>query len=150
VDCLDNPVDTGIAADSLVLGIDENDLVVLVGRVLVDPVGIEDTEVGTAAADTLFSGGSERALVLELVHTLVRRLACVQSRVSVGSVATSSEPFLTICSTLWHWSLAASTANADTIDNVSLLGLVSEPAGFVRSRRTRSTVNDMKLSEPTN
>jgi hypothetical protein len=38
VDGLGNPVDAGVAADSLVLGIDEDDLEVLVGGILVDPV----------------------------------------------------------------------------------------------------------------
>ncbi len=38
VNWLDDPVDAGITADGLVLGIDEDDLKVLVGRVLVDPV----------------------------------------------------------------------------------------------------------------
>jgi hypothetical protein len=38
VDGLGDPVDAGIAADGLVLGVDEDDLEVLVGRVLVDPV----------------------------------------------------------------------------------------------------------------
>jgi hypothetical protein len=75
VDGLDDPVDTGIAADGLVLGVDADNLVVLVGGVLVDPVGVEDAEVGAAAADTLLSSGLERALVLELVDTLVGRLA---------------------------------------------------------------------------
>ena len=72
---LDDPVDTGIAADGLVGGVDEDDFVVLVGRVLVDPVGVEDTEVSAAAADTLLGSGLEGALVLELVHTLVGGLA---------------------------------------------------------------------------
>jgi hypothetical protein len=80
VDGLDDPVDTGIAADGLVLGVDENDLVVLVGRVLVDPVRVEDAQVSAAASDTLLSGRLERTLVLELVDTLVGGLAC--SRVS--------------------------------------------------------------------
>ena len=75
VDGLDDPVDAGIAADGLVGGIDEDNFVVLVGGVLVDPVGVEDAEVGAAAADTLLSSGLERALVLELVHTLVGGLA---------------------------------------------------------------------------
>jgi hypothetical protein len=83
VDCFDDPVNAGITANGLVLGIDEDDLVVLVGRVLVNPVGVEDAEVGAAAADTLFGGGSERALVLELVHTLVGRLACTKVHMSV-------------------------------------------------------------------
>jgi hypothetical protein len=76
VDRLDDPVDTGIAADGLVLGVDEDDFVVLVRRVLVDPVRVEDAQVGAAAADTLLGGGLEGALVLELVDTLVGGLAC--------------------------------------------------------------------------
>jgi len=73
---VDDPVDAGVTADGLVLGVDEDDLVVLVGAVLVDPVGVEDAEVGAAAADTLLSSGLEGALVLELVDTLVGGLAC--------------------------------------------------------------------------
>jgi hypothetical protein len=76
VDGVGDPVDAGIATDGLVLGVDKDDLVVLVGRVLVDPVGVEDAEVGAAATDTLLSGGLEGALVLELVDTLVGGLAC--------------------------------------------------------------------------
>ena len=75
VDGGDDPVDAGIAADGLVLGVDKDDLVVLVGRVLVDPVGVENAQVGAAATDTLLSGALEGALVLELVDTLVGGLA---------------------------------------------------------------------------
>lgn len=71
VDRLDDPVDARITADSLVLGINENDLVVLVGGVLVDPVGVKDAEVGAAAANTLLGSGLQRTLILELVDTLV-------------------------------------------------------------------------------
>ena len=56
VDGVDDPVDAGVLADGLVLGVDEDDLVVLVGGVLVDPVRVQDAEVGAAAADTLLSG----------------------------------------------------------------------------------------------
>ena len=75
VDGVDDPVDAGIAANGFVLGVDEDDFVVLVGRVLVDPVRVEDAQVSSAAADTLLSGGLEGALVLELVDTLVGGLA---------------------------------------------------------------------------
>jgi hypothetical protein len=77
VDWVDNPVDAGITTDSLVLGVNEDDLVVLVGRVLVDPVGVEDAEIGATTANTLFSSGAEGALVLELIDTLVGGFACV-------------------------------------------------------------------------
>ena len=73
---VDDPVVAGVDADGLVLGVDEDDLVVLVGGVLVDPVRVEDAQVGAAAADTLLGGGLEGALVLQLVHTLVGGLAC--------------------------------------------------------------------------
>lgn len=76
MDWVDDPVDARITTDSLMLRIDEDDFEVLVSRVLVDPVGVEDAEIGAAATDTLFGGGSEGALVLELVHTLVGGLAC--------------------------------------------------------------------------
>ncbi len=50
---LDDPVDARVIADGLVLGIDEDDLEVLVGRVLIDPVRVQDAEVGAAAPDAL-------------------------------------------------------------------------------------------------
>lgn len=90
VDGGDDPVDAGIDADGLVLGVDEDDLVVLVGRVLVDPVGVEDSEVSAAASNTLLSGGLEGSLVLELVDTLVGGLACEAEMVSIDSPSTSS------------------------------------------------------------
>ena len=73
---VDNPVDAGVAADGLVLRIDEDDLVVFVRTVLVDPVAVEYTQVGAAATHALFGGRFERALVFELVDTLVDRFAC--------------------------------------------------------------------------
>lgn len=127
VDGVDDPVDAGVDADGLVLGVDEDDLVVLVGRVLVDPVGVEDAQVGAAAADTLLGGGAEGALVLELVDTLVGGLA--------------------IGGTLGGRTLAATTADTDAVDDVALLGLVTKTAGLVRAGRARSAVDDVQLTE---
>lgn len=76
VNGVDNPADTRIAADSLVLRVYEDDFEVLVGRVLVDPVGVENTQVGATTSDALLRSRLEGSLVLELVHTLVGRLAC--------------------------------------------------------------------------
>jgi hypothetical protein len=133
VDWIDDPVDAGVSANSLVLGIDEYDLVVLVGGVLVNPVGVKDAEVGTAAADTFLGSGSERTLIFQLVHTLVGRLACGRKVISVLVFNDGSQFSHTICSTLWYWSLAASTANADTVNDISLFGLVSKTASLVRA-----------------
>jgi hypothetical protein len=71
----DDPVDASITTDGLVLWVDEDDFVVLVGRVLVDPVGVENSQVGATTTNTLLSSGLEGSLVLELIDTLVGRLA---------------------------------------------------------------------------
>lgn len=53
----------------------------------------------------------------------------------------------TICSTLGDWTLAASTADSDTVYDISLLGLVTQTASLVRSGWARSTVDDVQLSK---
>jgi hypothetical protein len=77
VNGVDNPADARITTDGLVLRVDEDNLEILVGGVLVDPVRVENTQVGAATSDTLLGSRLERSLVLELVHTLVGRLACI-------------------------------------------------------------------------
>jgi hypothetical protein len=66
-----DPVDAGIAADRLVVGVDEDDFVVLVDTILVNPVGVQDTKPSTATSNTFLGGRTERALELEVVDTLV-------------------------------------------------------------------------------
>lgn len=149
VDRVDDPVDAGVAADGLVHRVDADDLVVLVRAVLVDPVAVEHAQVGALAADTLLSGGAEGALVLELVHTHVGRLTCnrpVLAWVSkdIGGLDSSR---LTESGTLGHRPLAATTAHTDTVDNVALLGLVSQAAGLVWARRARGAVDHVQLAE---
>lgn len=127
VDRLGNPVDASVTTDSLVLRVDEDNLVVLVGGVLVDPVGVQDTQVGAATADTLLSGGGESTLVLEVVDTHVGGLA-------VGG-------------TLGHRPLTATTTHTGTVDDIALLGLVAETTSLVGTRRTGSPVDGVQLTE---
>lgn len=75
VDWGDDPVDASITTNGLVLWVNEDDFVVLVGRILVDPVGVENSQIGTTTTDTLLGSGLEGTLVLELVNTLVGWLA---------------------------------------------------------------------------
>ena len=70
-----DPVVSGIVSDGSMAGVDENNLKVLVGSVLVNPVTVQHTQVAGTSTDTLLSGSTQRALVLELVDTLVGRLA---------------------------------------------------------------------------
>lgn len=92
-----DPVDAGITTDSLVLGIDKDDLVVLVGGVLVDPVGVQDAQVSSAATNTLLSGGLESTLVLELVNTVVGGLACSHNRTLAKKNSFNSNRSRKIC-----------------------------------------------------
>ena len=75
MDGVDDPVDAGILADGLVLGVNEDDLEVLVGGVLVDPVRVQDTEVTASLADTLLRNALKTSLRLQVVHTLADGLA---------------------------------------------------------------------------
>jgi hypothetical protein len=58
-----DPVDLRVAADGLVERVDHDDLEVLVGRVLTDPVRAEDAEALDAASDALLKkfGGVVRS-----------------------------------------------------------------------------------------
>lgn len=75
MDRLDDPVDARVASDGLVLRVHQDALKVLVRAVLVDPVGVEDAEVGASSAAALLGCRFQRSLVLQLVDTLVRGLA---------------------------------------------------------------------------
>jgi len=77
VNRVDDPVDSWVSSNSLVRGVNEDDLEVFVGRVLVDPVGVQDSQVGASSTNSFFGGGAEGSLVLQLVDTLVCGLACM-------------------------------------------------------------------------
>jgi len=76
VNRIDDPVDAGIPANGLVLRVDQDNLKVLVCGVLIDPVRVEDSQICTSSSHTLLSRGLQRALVFELVYTLVGRFSC--------------------------------------------------------------------------
>jgi hypothetical protein len=148
VDGLADPVDAGIATDGLVLGVDKDNLEVLVGGVLVDPVGVQDTQVGAATANTLLSGSTESTLVLELVDTLVGGLAYNRNLFSPCPSSPHHEEILhTVGGTLGSGPLAATASHTDTVDNIALLGLVAETTSLVGTRRTGSTVDNVQLTE---
>lgn len=126
VNRLADPVVSGITSDGLVLRVDKNDLEELVCGVLVDPVRVKDTQVRSTTSDTLLSSSTKSSLVLELVDT------------HVG--------WLTVGGTLWCRLLTVTSADTDSVDDESLLGLVSETSSLVWTRRSRSAVADVLLS----
>jgi hypothetical protein len=66
-DGADHPVDLGVASDALVVRVDHDDLEVLVGGVLSDPVRVEDAESLEAASDALLCDGLKVPLRLLLL-----------------------------------------------------------------------------------
>lgn len=121
-----DPVVTSISSDGLVRWINKDDFEVLVGRILVNPVRVQNSQVSSTTTDSFFSSGSQSSLVFQLVNTLVG--------------------WLTVSSTLWNRSLSVTTSNSDTVDNETLLGLVTQSSSLVWSRWSRSSVNDILLS----
>lgn len=97
---VDDPVDSGVVADSNMAGVNEDDLVVLVGGILVHPVRVKDTEVAAGTASALLGNAAKVADELELVDTVVLGLAPNN--------------------TLVVRALAATTANSHTVDDVAL------------------------------
>ena len=120
-----NPVDPGVLADGLVVGVDKDDLVVLVGSILDNPVGVQDTQVTATTTDTLLGGTLVRPPHLQLVDT--------------GRLG------LTVVDSLGTRLLASTTSDTDTEDNVALLRFVSEAAGLVHTGGTGNPVDSRKV-----
>jgi hypothetical protein len=116
VDRLADPVDAGVVLDGDVVRIDKDDFEVLVGGVLVDPVRVQDSQVGADTASTFLGDRAQVADELQLVDTLVL--------------------WLTVHNTLRVWSLAATAADGNTVHNVALLGLEAKAMGLVGAGRS--------------
>ena len=122
----DNPVDLGVAADGVVLGVHKDDFVELVGSILTNPVGAKDAEVGALAANSHLSECLVGLGLLELADTVVPGL-------------TEDFAFADI-------SLTATASNTDAVDDVALGSLVTKSAGLVESGRTSAPVDHGQLS----
>ena len=111
VDGVDDPVDAWIIAYLEMGGINEDNFVVFHSRVLIDPVGVENTQVCKFAAGLLLSHGLEVALELDLFDTLI-----------LG---------LTKHHTTMIGTLASTTTDATSDNDVTLFGLVAKTVGLV-------------------
>ncbi len=107
----DDPVNSRVAADGVVLGIHHDNLEELIDTILVHPVGVQHTKTSVLASGALLGNALERTLELDLGDSLVLGLA--------------------VYDTLGNGAFAATAANAHAEDNVALLGLVAEAAGLV-------------------
>ena len=126
VDWLGDPLGVSVSADGLVEWIDQDNLVELVGGVLSNPVGVENTERSETTSSTSLSNGLLGLGVLELVDSMGLWL-------SVGL-------------SLADWTLSVSSADTDAVDDESLLGTESETAGLLWSGWADDTVDGAQLS----
>jgi len=126
VDGVADPVDSGIVSNRYVVRIDHDYLVVLEGGILVDPVRVEHSEVHAGTAGSLLCNRSQVANKLKLVDTVVLGLAVYYTLV-VGP-------------------LPASSAHSNAVDNVALLGLVSELVCLISSSGLVDLLAPLSLS----
>lgn len=113
VDRSTNPVGAGVVANLLVVGVNENDFIVLHGSVLIDPIRVEHAQIGVLASDLFFSDTLQVAFKFELVDTLVLGLTEYHTTVVLA--------------------LAASAADTSADNHVALFGLVTQAVGLVRT-----------------
>jgi len=116
VDRVDNPVDTRVVSDPLVGRIYQNYFIVLAGSVLIDPVTVQNTEIGVATSDFLFGYRLQIAFKLQMVDTLMLGLSKYHTAVVL--------------------TLASSTTDSGTNNYVALFALVAKTMGLVGPRRT--------------
>jgi hypothetical protein len=126
VDGTADPVDLGVVSDGLVGGVDEDDFVVFISGILSNPVRVEDSETTDLSADSFFSDGSQVSGELELDNTLVGGLTA-DDTLSDGLLSTTS-------------------SDSNSVDDVTLLGLVTESSGLIRSGGSRASVDGGELS----
>ena len=123
----DNPVNARISSDGLVLRVNQDDLKELKASVLAHPVGVKHAHVAALAGNALFSD----------------RLVSTGSLELADGTGVSG---LTIDTTLGSILLTSTSADANAIDDITLLGLVSNTPCFLRARGACAVVNDGKLA----
>jgi hypothetical protein len=124
---VNDPVDSGVISDGVVEWINKDNLVELEGGILSNPVGVEDSEVTDLSADSLLSDGSVVSPWLEGGNSLAL--------------------WLTVDDTLGDWLLSATSSDSDSVDDVTLLSLVTESSSLIRSGWSGASVKHWQLSQ---
>uniref|UniRef100_A0A182ILW8 Uncharacterized protein n=1 Tax=Anopheles atroparvus TaxID=41427 RepID=A0A182ILW8_ANOAO len=135
-----NPVHLRIPADGFVGSIDHDDLEVLVGGILGNPVRVQDAETTDTATNTFLQVASQPKTSFRHLSDECTYLGNgLQTTVWLELVDTVALG-LAVRATLGDRAFATTAANADAEDREALLGPVSQTASLVRAGRTRRTV----------
>ena len=111
-DWFSDPLAVRVSSDSFMEWINEDNLKELVCRIFTNPVGIQDPQGPTGTSSALLRNRRKASSKLELVDTVVDRLA--------------------ESGTLRKWAFVATVAHTNPIYDITLLGLVSQPARLIR------------------
>ena len=123
---LTDPVDSRIISNGDVAWVDENHLIVFVSRILIHPVRVEDTKIGTNTANSFLRDTLKIASKFDLINALILGLA--------------------VDDTLVIRTLAATSTNSNSVKDVTLLRLVSELVGLVSSGGTMDLLDLLLLA----
>lgn len=121
-----DPVDSWVVSDSIMSRIDQENLKKLEGRILSNPVRVEDSKGREFLSDSFFSNRLIVLLVLKSGNT-------------DGLEFSTDDSF-------GSRSLSVTSSDLDSVDNITLLGFVSESSGLLNSGRSRDSVDSRKLS----
>lgn len=111
VDWLSDPLGVRVSSDSFMEWINEDNFEEFVCGIFTNPVRIQDPQGSTVASSSLLSNRLKASGKLQLVDTVIDRLA--------------------IGCTLRHRAFAATPAHTNPIDDITLLGLVPQPARLI-------------------
>lgn len=120
-----DPVDPGVVPDSIVGGVNEQNLEEFEGGVLADPVRVEDSEGREFSANSLLGNGLVILLIFESGNSDGLELSADDS--------------------LGGGSLPVSPSDLHPIDNIALLGLVAQSPGFLDPRGFGDPVDGCQL-----
>ena len=118
VDRVADPVNTSIVSDIDVVRINNDNLVVFVGGILVDPIRVQHSHVTVNTSDSFLSNTSQVSCEFKLVDTGVLWLTEGNSLRTVVDVASST-----------------TTTNSGTNNGESLFGFVSKLVSLISSSR---------------
>jgi len=120
-----DPINSRISPYCLVGWVHQNNFVKFECGILIDPVGIQNSEIGSTSSNSLLSDGFQIPFGFELINTLTL--------------------WLSIHNSLPHRSLPASSPHTNAKDHVALFGFVSKSTRLVWTRRTCGPVDCRQL-----
>ncbi len=121
-----DPVDSGVSSNGLMVRVNENDFVEFEGSVLSNPVRVEDSQVAALSSDSLFGHSSVRSGWFQLIDTLIDGF--------------------TVNDSLGNGLLSTTSSDSNSIDDISLLGFITELSCLVDSAGSVTFVDDGELS----